>query len=211
MKKVFDWQGLLTQWNGTIFDSKKLDELVVSEHQWKTKWLGYPGATEKQLAQVERRLGRPLPPSYRQFLQFTNGWHWPEGRLRTTEELRHRLREMKFYIMALGWSIGTILGSLWMGEGYNWGIPDEEKFVYGEEQDDHSMRLRYQLSLLQISGIDDFTDSVYVLNPKVINTEEEWEAWFFADWLPGAVHYQSFWELMEAEYEEFLAIEREES
>ncbi|MGZ3716189.1 MAG: LuxR C-terminal-related transcriptional regulator, partial [Ktedonobacterales bacterium] len=37
-------------------------------------WLGSPGATETELQQLEERLGTCLPPSYRQFLQFTNGW-----------------------------------------------------------------------------------------------------------------------------------------
>jgi len=33
-----------------------------------------PGASEAQLVDVERRLGAPLPPSYRAFLELHNGW-----------------------------------------------------------------------------------------------------------------------------------------
>jgi SMI1 / KNR4 family (SUKH-1) len=33
-----------------------------------------PGASAAQIANVERRLGAPLPPSYRAFLELHNGW-----------------------------------------------------------------------------------------------------------------------------------------
>jgi cell wall assembly regulator SMI1 len=37
-------------------------------------WLGYPGASAEQIASAELRLGKPLPPSYREFMRVTNGW-----------------------------------------------------------------------------------------------------------------------------------------
>jgi hypothetical protein len=37
-------------------------------------WLGATGVGEAELARHEERLGMRLPPSYRQFLQVTNGW-----------------------------------------------------------------------------------------------------------------------------------------
>ena len=33
--------------------------------------------------------------------------------------------------------------------------------------------------------------AVVLLNPKVVTPEGEWETWFFANWLPGAVRYRS--------------------
>ena len=33
-----------------------------------------PGASETKIEQAERRIGRPLPPSYREFLLENNGW-----------------------------------------------------------------------------------------------------------------------------------------
>ncbi len=33
-----------------------------------------PGASEATIEQAERRIGRPLPPSYREFLAVHNGW-----------------------------------------------------------------------------------------------------------------------------------------
>jgi hypothetical protein len=37
-------------------------------------WLGYPGATDDQIANLEARLGQILPPSYRAFLEVSNGF-----------------------------------------------------------------------------------------------------------------------------------------
>jgi hypothetical protein len=40
----------------------------------KNRWLGARPATEKQVAQLEKRIGYSLPPSYRNFLLTSNGW-----------------------------------------------------------------------------------------------------------------------------------------
>jgi hypothetical protein len=55
--------------------------------------------------------------------------------------------------------------------------------------------------------ISDWGDSaICLLNPQVVTPEGDWEAWFFANWLPGANRYRSFWELMQAEYAGFLEL-----
>ncbi|HEY3110361.1 MAG TPA: hypothetical protein VGL23_16490 [Chloroflexota bacterium] len=40
----------------------------------------------------------------------------------------------------------------------------------------------------------------------MVTPEGEWEAWFFANWYPGASRYRSFWELMQAEHASFLEL-----
>ncbi|MER6977287.1 hypothetical protein [Streptomyces carpinensis] len=47
------------------------------------------------------------------------------------------------------------------------------------------------------------TTDVYLLNPCVVTSDGEWEAWYLAHWLPGAVRYRSFWDLMNDEYKSF--------
>jgi HEAT repeat protein len=59
--------------------------------------------------------------------------------------------------------------------------------------------------MLQISAIGDA--AVYLLNPQVITKNGEWEAWFFANWLPGAHRYRSFQELMQGQYTSFAALD----
>jgi hypothetical protein len=43
--------------------------------------------------------------------------------------------------------------------------------------------------------------AVYLLNPQVVSEDGEWDAWFFANWLPGATRYRSFAEMILKEYE----------
>jgi len=52
--------------------------------------------------------------------------------------------------------------------------------------------------------------AIFLLNPEVVDANGEWEAWFFANWYPGAARYRSFWDLMQEELKS-LVREREES
>ena len=76
--------------------------------------------------------------------------------------------------------------------------------VYGDHQDPARFRQEYLETALEISAEGD--SAIYLLNPKVTSPEGEWEAWFFANWLPGASRYRSFWEMMVAEHESFLSL-----
>jgi hypothetical protein len=55
-------------------------------------------------------------------------------------------------------------------------------------------------------GISDVADGVLLLNPEVVSDDGEWEAWFFAAWLPGATRYRSFWDLMHGERERYRSL-----
>ena len=52
-------------------------------------------------------------------------------------------------------------------------------------------------SCLQISDVGD--SAVVLLNPDAVSPDREWQAYFFANWNPGAHKYRSFRELMEEE------------
>ena len=85
-------------------------------------------------------------------------------------------------------------------------IPDRDYYVYGKDQDPVTLRVEYLQTALEISDVGD--SAIYLLNPQVVTEEGEWEAWFFANWLPGAARYRSFQEMMEAEYQDFLALSK---
>jgi hypothetical protein len=149
-------------------------------------WLGYPGATEAQLAAAEARLGVALPPSYRSFLAVSNGWRHAGlqiYRLWSTEEIEW------FAVRHQDW-IDAYDDPTYPP------VPDERYFVYGEEQDTIDFRHEYFRTTLEISEEGDA--AIYLLNPQVVTADGEWEAWFFANWLPGAGRYRSFWEMMQA-------------
>jgi hypothetical protein len=148
------------------------------------------GATGEELERTEERLGVRLPPSYKAFLTATNGC-MTGGR----------------FIYEL-WDVGSIewfdkLNRQWV-EAYAGTEPlaeptvtDSKYFIYGAGQDAAYLRVEYLSSALQISPEGD--SAVYLLNPRVV-TDGEWEAWFFANWLPGATRYRSFAEMMVDEY-----------
>ena len=156
--------------------------------------LGFAGASESMLADAERRLGSRLPPSYRAFLECTNGLQQPLP-----------------FVPARG-------GNFWSVEELDWfrtrnaewidaytehpyEVPDSLYFVYGDDQDCVHFRGEYLRECLELSHDGD--SAVYLLNPRVIGADGEWEAWFFANWNPGAVRYRSFAELMRSHYLNF--------
>lgn len=194
----FDWHELLTQWSRKLIEANDFIE-DISPEVITSGWLGYPGATEDQIAQAETRLGTKLPPSYREFLKVTNGWRQLNSfvyKLWSTDEIewlivRHR----------------NDLINPWL-EGYtsngsdSMSVSDEEYLVYGEEQNQDRMRVEYLQTAVEISDTGDA--AILLLNPQILTMEGEWEAWFFASWLPGAKRYSSFWEMMQSEHQSFL-------
>jgi HEAT repeat protein len=186
----FPWKDLLAQWSEEIIRSGDLDD-ELAHAVAASGWLGHPGATEEEISAAEARLGVTFPPSYREFLQVSNGWRMTTGfvrRLRPANEVQWFAAEDRETVDA------------WMAAGRDGTVSDEEYLVYGDSAV-QPLRAGYLQSALAIS---DYGDGIYLLNPQTVTTEGEWEAWFFAHWVPGADRYRSFWELMAAEHDHFL-------
>lgn len=212
----FGWRTFLQQWSQTILESMTEEQLAqLPPEVLESGWLGFPGATETQLAQVEAQLRMKLPPSYRKFLQVSNGWRQTTPfihKLWSTEGIapfasRHRewieAFTAKYESAHLRFHPEADLEDIWATVN----VSDAEYFTYGEEQDCSQLRLEYLKTAIEISDVGD--SAIYLLNPQVVNAEGEWEAWFFADWLPGADRYRSFQEMMQAEYQNFLELRDE--
>jgi hypothetical protein len=75
-------------------------------------------------------------------------------------------------------------------------LAEEDYFDY-TRQDCAFAETSHLLHMLAISDSED--SAVILLNPMVVWGDGEWEAWFFANWLPGAERYRSFAELMRYE------------
>jgi hypothetical protein len=145
------------------------------------------GASEEEIAAAEARLGLQFPDSYREFLAFTNGWRmlnafveqlWPAAELE-----RYAVRHAD---LVDGWLTGSRM--------YPTPRPtDAEYLVYGPAQDPVVMRNEYLSRVVEVS---DYADGVLLLNPEVVFEDGEWEAWFFAPWIPGARRFRSFWAMM---------------
>lgn len=202
----FDWERFLKRWSQEIMESIGNDQNHLPPEVVESGWFGYPGATEKQIAQAEARLGTALPPSYRAFLQVTNGWRQTTpfiNRLWSTEEIdwfsvRHQ-NWLDVLLAKSGYPSQTSADAITLPS-----IPDEEYFVYGDEQDCSKIRAEYLQTALEISQRGEA--AIYLLNPQIVTETGEWEAWFLGDWLPGADRYRSFQDMMQAEYESFLEL-----
>ncbi|PSB24196.1 SMI1/KNR4 family protein [Stenomitos frigidus] len=203
----FDWERFLKRWSQEIIGAIGDAPTFLPPEVLKSGWLGYPGATEKQIAHTEARLGATLPPSYRAFLKVSNGW-------RQTTLFSNQLWSLKdiewFAVRHQAW-----VDAFWEKSGHHSpestnakalapSIPDEEYFVYGQEQDCSKIRIEYLQTALEISKRGE--GAIYLLNPQIVAPDGEWEAWFFGDWLPGADRYRSFQNMMQAEYENFLEL-----
>jgi hypothetical protein len=184
-----EWLLLLSTWNQyelSVPRDAKLEPAVLASGS-----LGFPGASEAEIQAAEARLGITLPPSYRSFLLVSNGW-------RTTEALWSRLAsvaEIDWFRRNHQTVIDAFLGPFRSG-GLN--VPDDQYFVYGDRQDPAHLRPEYLSTALLVSA-DAVDSETILLNPRIVSPDGEWEAWFFAHWLPGAVRYQSFWHLIEGQ------------
>ena len=181
----------MVSWNARLVIHPDIEEYI-DVVELPQQWLGFPGATETQLVQLESQLGTTLPPSYRAFLSYTNGWRlltFTIENVCSTENVTWFIDRYPRIVQA------------WMSMP-TMDIPDSRYYVYDEHQREIDIRPEYLASCLLISDIADA--AMVLLNPDVMTSDGEWEAWLLASWLPGAHRYRSFWELMQAEYQSFL-------
>jgi cell wall assembly regulator SMI1 len=146
-------------------------------------WLGEPGATVDEISSAEQRLGMRLPPSYRAFLALSNGFN-------DVGPFIYRL----YKAPEIEWF--RVRNQDWI-DAYQKGedVSPEEHLAHPE--DSVRFRAAYLSSCLQISEEGD--SAVVLLNPEVVNSEGEWETWFFANWYPGAERFPSFSAYVESE------------
>jgi hypothetical protein len=187
---MVDWISLLSPWSEELLSTKLAALIELPPNS--TNWLGFAGASDDDIAGLERRLGLELPPSYRTFLKITDGW-------RRTTPFIARIRpaaEVTFFRQE---------NEQWVEVYQQLPAPRSKKqyFVYSDDGAS-DYRSKHLQSAIQISDVD---DGVYLLNPEVVTPDGEWEAWFFANWIPGAKRFPSFAHLMLAEYRTFARLE----
>lgn len=76
----FEWRPFLERWSAEWADGKDAKNDAGDEREdgdreaREARWLGFEPAGEERILALEDRLGCPLPPSLRSFLQVTDGW-----------------------------------------------------------------------------------------------------------------------------------------
>jgi len=188
---VHDWEAWLDEWQRQLlerYDPTKPDAFrdpLVTAEVLASGRLAAPGATEAQVAALETRLGARLPPSYRSFLLTANGFLQPGiivPRLLGTGEVNW-LRDVDRETID-AWTAGV---------GVDPESADPDAF---ERSLPHT---------LQVSARETIGTAMYLLNPDVVDAGGEWEAFFFAHWIPGVRRFPSFLALMQQERDDFLA------
>ena len=153
-------------------------------------WLGNAGATGEKLLAAEKRLKIKLPPSYRAFLSASDGWQNASRAvpvLQRVEKIRWFGRAHRDWVQAYTAPM----------QGLDALLPAELDYFDYTQEDAGSFDVKHLAHTLCISDVGD--SAVLLLNPMVIWPDGEWEAWFFADWLPGAKRYRSFADWMSHE------------
>ncbi len=179
----FDWQSFLSRWSGEWADACDPDPdqpLDASDEQARrNRWLGFEPATAERIAALEQRAGRPLPPSYRAFLEVSDGWRHAGG-----------------FVYRLAGAADTD----WFED--DWGLGDllEDEGEAGEEQVDEE-RLRWTHAL----QLDRESDCTYILlNPADADADGEWAVYDYRSWRASPPErHSSFREFMTAMYREF--------
>jgi hypothetical protein len=177
--------GFLTTLSARVLQVEGDHSSTISNYQRQTQWLGADPASLEAIAEAEDRLEHRLPPSYRAFLQVSNGFG-------PVSVFVHRLRPVK----QIEWFSNENPEALqiWLETEFeNEDASGANDRMYGDYQP--PARLSHLKNALQIS--DDFEGSVILLIPQVVDLEGEWETWHFAPWLAGAHRFPSFHDFME--------------
>jgi hypothetical protein len=186
-----DWLPFLTVYSEDLLTTPKVISHV-PEGVIRKRWMGYTGAADEQIRLVEERLGVKLPPSVVAFYQFSNGW-------RCAGYCEPMVFPMEILpIEKMDWFKNEY--QEWIDAYSGLGlVADKDYFVYGQQQDSVKFRWEYLKTALIITS--ETQGGVYLLNPSIQFDNGEWEAWQFTNWMPGAIRYQSFWHLLNAERE----------
>ncbi|MCA9884985.1 MAG: SMI1/KNR4 family protein [Anaerolineae bacterium] len=181
-----EWLEFMIRWNKTILDNVEYLE-PIPEHLIEKKWLGNAGATDQEIRQLEARLEKKLPSSYKSFLRVTNGWN---GILTNSIYSMDTTISINWFIVRYrNWFDQFILGTEFEEQADNF-INNDADHSYGPNQNTHNFSIAHWKRTLAISERGD--SAVLLLNPLVVDESGEWEAWHFANWNPGARKFKSF-------------------
>ncbi|MFI0961685.1 SMI1/KNR4 family protein [Streptomyces sp. NPDC021080] len=179
---AFDWRPFLLKWSGEWADSLSDDDTrgEGDETARQARWLGFPPASEERIAAMEGRLGRRMPPSYREFLEVTDGWRHAGGFV---------------------WVLAGTEDTSWHDDAS--GLADEfEEYLDEDAGPEERREVDIWRRGLQL---DVESDALYVLmDPEDADEDGEWAVYTWAGWhaAPPERH-ANFLEFMREMYREF--------
>ncbi|WKD33244.1 SMI1/KNR4 family protein [Streptomyces xanthophaeus] len=181
----FDWRPFLLRWSGEWADSLPDDEARSQEDEAarRDRWLGFPPASEERIAAMEERLGRRMPPSYREFLEVSDGWRNAGGfvwLLAGTTDVRRHDNES--------------------------GLADLfEEYLDDDAGPDERRNADIWRRGLQLDVESDITH--VLLDPEEVDEDGEWAVYTWASWRAEAPErHANFAEFMRSMYREFHSL-----
>ncbi|MFJ8109906.1 SMI1/KNR4 family protein [Streptomyces sp. NPDC096132] len=178
----FDWREFLGRWSGEWADAwepersrGELDEVSRRE-----RWLGFEGAGSARTAAAEERLGCRLPPSYRAFVEVSDGWRYAGGFV---------------------WVLAGTEQARWHEDAAGLAQAEREELTEDSTPEEVLRAGMWERSL----RLDVESDATYVLmDPGDIDESGEWAVYVWAHWRAAPPErYGSFREFMEAMHQEF--------
>ncbi|MFB6517156.1 SMI1/KNR4 family protein [Streptomyces sp. NPDC056401] len=178
-----DWRNFLARWSEEWADAHgHVDELSPDDAAARRgRWLGADPATEADIAAMEDRLGRTMPPSYREFLRVSDGW-------------RHT--------GAFVWKLAGTREAHWHDDASGLGEDFDE--AWGDEDNPEEVRAQVGLwsRALQLDVESDIT--FVLLDPEDVGPDGEWAVRVWASWRAAdPERYPSFAAFMIAMHQEF--------
>ncbi len=187
---AFDWRSFLLKWSGEWADSLLEDETRGEDKEAarQARWLGFPPASEERIAAMEERLGRRMPPSYREFLKVSDGWRHAGGFV---------------------WLLAGTENAHWHDNAS--GLAD----IFEEYLDEDSSPEERREAALWRRGLqlDVESDATYVfLDPEDVDEDGEWAVYTWASWraAPPERH-ANFVEFMRDMHREFHSLRADRS
>ncbi|MFI8185949.1 SMI1/KNR4 family protein [Actinacidiphila glaucinigra] len=176
--EAFNWHGFLGRWREEWVPRADRDE-----DGEQALPLGRPGADETAIAAAEERLGRRLPPSYREFLAVSNGWHVDET--------------------AGVYQLGGVGDIDWFGDPQGM-TPLYEQDLGDEPREEDVLLAGMWRRALRLETDSDMSNAL--LDPGDSDQHGEWALYVFKGWSGEYPRrYPSFRAYMEAKYRAFHA------
>ena len=194
-----DWTDLFDAWQRAILEADEDPPAGILRS----------GADASAIEELEARLGTRLPPSYRAFLEHTNGAAALPGWGVVRDRPDQTLSDGLLTVDQVAWLRDyDPMVAQWgepepPNEEIRWHHPgfdpqeSEREFLYPEEADHGYLKTGHFLYALAISAVVDGYHTA--LNPLVVDADGEWEAWDAGAKIPGANRHPSFAALLEAD------------
>ncbi|MFD9884474.1 SMI1/KNR4 family protein [Streptomyces alboflavus] len=180
-----DWRRFLTRWSEEWADACALDDELGpdDEEARRARWLGFAPAPPARVEALEERLGHRLPPSYRTFLEVTDGWRHAGGFV---------------------WRLAGTADARWYEDDA--GLAE----IFQEDLAQDASREEVLEATIWTRALELAVDSdavAVLLDPEDVDEHGEWALYTWAPWTAGPPErHASFWEFMRAAHREFHSL-----